>query len=107
MNVLLQGVAASVTPATTGAMTITMIGSIATITPTAACTFNASGGQAGSRFHFIVTTSGVSSFVLTFGTNFKSAGTLTTGTVTAKVFVVSFVCKDGTLWVEDSRTTAM
>jgi hypothetical protein len=78
-----------------------------TITPTGACTFNASGGKAGARCSFVVTTSGTSSFVLTFGTNFKSVGTLATGTTTAKVFVVSFVCKDGTLWAETGRTAAM
>jgi hypothetical protein len=54
----------------------------------------------------IVTTSGTSSFVLTFSTNFKAAGTLATGTVTAKVFQVSFMC-NGTTAIEQSRTAAM
>jgi hypothetical protein len=102
------GAAASTTPATTGAQTVTP-GSfdVYTITPTGACTFNASSGVAGRRCSFIVTTSGTSAFVLTFGTNFKTAGTLSTGTVTAKVFQISFTCKDGTLWVEEGRTVAM
>jgi hypothetical protein len=96
------------TPATTGAQTLTMTGKrIFTITPTGACTFNASGGFAGQSVNIIVTTSGTASYVLTFGTNFKSAGTLSTGTTSAKVFQVSFVCKDGTLWVEEGRTAAM
>jgi hypothetical protein len=103
----LQGIATTAAPATTGAMTVPMQGSVVTVTPSGACAFNASGGIAGARMHFIVTTSGTSSFVLTFGTNFKSAGTLATGTVTAKVFVVSFICKDGTLWIETGRTAAM
>jgi hypothetical protein len=100
--------AVSATPATTGAQAVTP-GSfeVYTITPTGACTFNASGGVAGRRCSFIVTTSGTAAFVLTFGTNFKAAGTLSTGTVTAKVFQVSFTCKDGTLWVEEGRTAAM
>jgi len=99
---------ASITPATTGAMALTMTNvSVFTITPTGACTFNASGGHIGQRVSLIITTSGTSAFVLTFGTNFKAAGTLSTGTTTAKVFQVSFTCKDGTLWVEEGRTAAM
>lgn len=101
------GIDAAATPATTGVMTVTMTNTVFTITPSGACTFNASGGLAGQSCTFIVTTSGVSSFVLTFGTNFKSIGTLATGTVTAKVFCVSFVCKDGTIWAETGRTVAM
>jgi hypothetical protein len=96
------------TPATTGTQTLAMAGkSVWTITPTGACTFNATGGFAGQRVGLIVTTNGTSAFVLTFGANFKAAGTLSTGTVTAKVFHVSFTCKDGTLWVEEGRTAAM
>ena len=96
------------TPATTGTQSLVMTGkSVFTITPTGACTFNASGGFAGQRVSLIITTSGTAAFVMTFGTNFKAAGTLSTGTVTAKVFQVSFTCKDGTLWVEEGRTAAM
>ncbi len=101
------GVDAAAAPATTGAMTVTMINTVVTITPTAACTFNGSGGLAGMRCTFIITTLGTSSFVMTWGTNFKTIGTLATGTVTAKVFSVTFVCKDGTTWIETGRTTAM
>ena len=101
--------AASATSATTGTQDVTP-GKVRvyTITPTGACTFNASGGVAGPKCTFIITTSGTAAFVLTFGTNFKSAGTLSTGTVTGKVFCVTFLCKDGTLWIEESlRTLAM
>jgi hypothetical protein len=98
----------STTPATTGTQTLLMgTMSVFTITPTGACTFNASGGIAGQRVSLIVTTSGTSAYVLTFGTNFKTAGTLSTGTTTAKVFQMSFTCKDGTLWVEEGRTAAL
>lgn len=101
--------ATAATSATTGTMTVNMPNGdkVYTITPTGACTFNGSGGKAGARCTFVVTTSGTSSFTLTWGTNFKVVGTLATGTVTAKVFAVSFVCKDGTLWVETGRTVAM
>jgi len=100
--------AASATPATSGTQAVTP-GSVDvyTITPTGACTFNSTGGTAGQRCTFSILTSGTSAFVLTFGTNFKSAGTLSTGTVTGKYFCVSFVCRDGTLWVETGRTAAM
>jgi hypothetical protein len=81
--------------------------SVFTVTPTGACTFNASGGIAGQRVSIIITTSGTTAYTLTFGTNFKVAGTLSTGTASGKVFVVNFVCKDGTLWVESGRTAAM
>jgi len=96
------------TPATTGVQTLPMAGkSVFTITPTGACTFNATGGFAGQRVSLIITTSGTTAYTMTFGTNFKTAGTLSTGIVTAKVFQVSFTCKDGTLWVEEGRTAAM
>ena len=57
-------------------------------------------------YSLVITTSGASSFVLTFGTAFKTTGTLATGTVTAKVFTINFVY-DGTNFNEVSRTTAM
>jgi hypothetical protein len=61
---------------------------------------------AGSICNLIVLTSGTNSFTITFGTGFKTTGTLATGTSDAKVFVVSFV-SDGTNLYEMSRTTAM
>lgn len=95
------------TSATTGTMTVSMTTSIITCTPTGAITLNASGGVAGQRATFVFTTSGVSSFVITFGTNFIKVGTLATGTTTGKTFCVSFLCTNGTQWVETGRTTAM
>lgn len=94
------------TPATTGAMTVSMATAVITITPTGACTFNASGGVAGQLVTFIITTSGTSSFVLTFGTNFRKVGTLATGTTSARFFAVTFRCVNGTIWQEISRTAA-
>jgi len=60
----------------------------------------------GQRLTLVITTSGGSSFTLTFGTGFKSVGTLATGTDTGKVFVVEFV-GDGVNFNEVARTTAM
>ena len=87
-------------------MTVSMGTEMITVTPTGACTFNATAGVTGQRITFIISTSGTTSFVLTFGTNFKAVGTLATGTVTAKVFTVSFIY-NGAVWTETGRTIAM
>lgn len=97
---------AAAAPATTGTMTINMTSSVITITPTGACTFNASGGVAGQIVTFSITTSGTTSFTLTFGTNFRKVGTLATGTTSARFFAVTFRCIDGTIWQEIGRTAA-
>lgn len=97
------------TPATTGTMSVPMNCHVLIITPDGDCTFNAdkARGDIGSMVTFYITTSGVTSRTLTFGTNFKSAGTLATGTTSARFFTVSFVCVDGIIWAEIGRTTAM
>jgi len=82
------------------------LATVYTLTPAQAETINAINCSAGKDVSLIVTTSGTSSFVLTFSTNFKTAGTLTTGTVSAKVFNVSFIC-NGTTATEMTRTAAM
>lgn len=97
---------AKAAPATTGTMTVVMSATVITITPTGACTFNASGGVAGATCTFVVTTAGTTSYTLTWGTAFKSTGTLSTGTVSGVVFTVSFVY-DGVNWSETGRTAAM
>lgn len=91
----------------TGTITVSMDGALKTITPTGACTFNANGGVLGQTCSFVVTTSGTTSYILTWGKNFKTIGTLATGIVTAKKFTITFICIDGTNWVEISRTTSM
>lgn len=97
-----------VLPATTGAMTVRMgYNNVYTITPTGACTFNASGGVIGERCSFVVTTSGTNAFVLTWSANFTTTSTLSTGTLTNKKFCITFVCTNGTQWVETARTIAM
>lgn len=92
-------------PAATGTMTATMDGQVKSITPVGSCTFNATGGRHGERCSFVITSS-ATSYTMTFGTNFKSAGTLATGTVAGKVFTVSFI-HNGFLWIETGRTVAM
>jgi hypothetical protein len=75
-------------------------------TPTQSATINATNVSAGSVVYIVITTSGTSSYTITFGTNFKATGTLATGVADGKVFTVTFV-SDGTNLNEVSRTTAM
>jgi hypothetical protein len=103
LSPILTGSAA--TPATTGTMTINMTTAVITITPTGACTFNAAnGGTAGQHVTFAITTSGTSSFTLTWGTNYRKTGTLATGTTSARFFAVTFVCVGSNIWQEIART---
>lgn len=93
------------TSATTGTMTVNMTTDIITITPTGACTFNAAnGGNIGQIVTFVITTSGTSSFTLTFGTNFRKTGTLATGTTSARFFAVTFRYVATNTWMEIART---
>lgn len=75
-------------------------------TPTGALLINASSVGQNHLLIVVVTTSGTTSYDITFGSNFKSAGVLATGAVTAKTFTVSFM-GDGTTYYEIARTAAM
>lgn len=59
---------------------------------------------AGSRASVIIKTSGSVSRTVTFGTGFKSQGTLATGNTADRFWVVNFV-SDGTVLYETGRTT--
>ena len=61
---------------------------------------------AGNKCTLVVVTSGTNSYTITFGTGFKTTGTLATGTVSGKVFLLNFF-SDGTNLYELSRTTAI
>ena len=79
----------------------------ATLTPGQNETINVTGAVTGRLYSLAVTTSGTTSWNLTFGTNFVTAsGVLATGTVTAKKFVVLFLAVGTELW-EVARTGAM
>jgi hypothetical protein len=108
-TVLRSGVTASL--ATTDPVdvsTVNATGNVIPYTPSQSATVNAASvtGTAGQDLTFVVTTGGTSSFTITFGTHFKSVGTLATGTVSGKVFVVRFV-SDGVNYNEVARTVAM
>ncbi len=76
------------------------------VTPNATATYTTSVAPAGAESSVIIVTSGTTSYTITFGTGFLSAGTLATGAVTAKTFVLNFV-SDGTTMIETSRTAAL
>ena len=76
------------------------------VTPTAAATYTTTVPAAGEHRTLIILTSGTTSRVITFGTGFKSRGTLATGTANARVFVFHWV-SDGVNLYEVSRTAAM
>jgi len=77
-----------------------------TLVPNATGNITSATAPAGQVITLIITTSGTTSYTITFSTGFKSTGTLATGTTTAKVFVIRFI-GDGTTFNEISRTTAM
>src|SRR5208337_1806037 len=95
----------SLTAGSTVAMSFSA-GTVFTLTPAQTETINASNCTAGQQASLIITTSGTTSYTLTFSTNFKTTGTLSTGTTTAKVFTISFMCNSSTA-TEMSRTAAM
>lgn len=95
-----------VTPGATPAINATL-GKVFTVVPAENEAFTTTGGIVGQEIILQVTTSGTSSYNLTFGTGFgANAGTLATGTADAKVFVIKFI-HNGTSFVEVSRTAAM
>jgi hypothetical protein len=79
---------------------------VAQVTPNATGTFTTTVPAAGTRSTLIVLTSGVTSYTMTFGTGFKTTGTLATGTVSARYFIFQFI-SDGTSVIEASRTVAI
>jgi hypothetical protein len=76
------------------------------VTPTGTATITSTVPAAGIASTIMILTSGASSFTITFGTGFRTTGTLATGTTTARYFMLSFI-SDGTVLVETSRTAAM
>jgi hypothetical protein len=61
---------------------------------------------AGATAYLKIITSGATSRVVTFGAGFKATATLATGTVTNRVFMLSFI-SEGTNLFETSRTTVI
>lgn len=76
------------------------------VTPNNNHTYTTTVPPSGHTSTIIILTSGTSSYTITFGSGFKTTGTLATGTVSSRVFVLQFI-SDGTSLYETSRTTAM
>jgi len=76
------------------------------VTPNASATYTTTIPAAGTRLTLIVLTSGTNSYTITFGTGFKTTGTLVTGTTSARYFNISFV-SDGSNVIETGRTVAI
>ena len=73
---------------------------IFTLAPGEDETLTASG--TGDMGTIIITASGSVSRTLTFGTGFRSSGTISTGTTAGRIFTITFAF-DGTNWNEVSR----
>jgi len=71
------------------------------VSPTVSITFNASSTPDGAEMKFIFNSNGGSQ-TITFGTSFRSTGTLSLGSVIGKAFTVSF-CADGHYFFETAR----
>jgi hypothetical protein len=76
------------------------------VTPTANATYTTTVPPAGHQRTILILTSGTTSRTITFGTGFKTIGTLATGTVSGRVFAISFL-SDGVNLYETGRTAAM
>jgi hypothetical protein len=82
------------------------VNKLTTVTISADTTVTTTVPKVGSTAYVIVITSGTTTRTVTFGTGFKSTGTLATGTDAARRFVFQFI-SDGTNLVEVSRTAAI
>ena len=108
-TVKLSSAAVALTPGTTVTLTVvkgTTLYTDTIVTDNQDQTINASGGgNAGDeiRIIFVTDAAGSNDEVITFGTNMRSAGTLTLANAASSRYVVSFV-SDGTKWNEVSRT---
>jgi len=76
------------------------------VTPSGNVTLTTTVPAAGASRAIILIQSNTSAKTVTFGTGFKTTGTLALGTTASRAFVVTFV-SDGTNLYEKARTVAM
>lgn len=76
------------------------------LTPNSTRTVTSAVPRAGETRQLIILTSGTTSYTLTFGTGFKTTGTLATGATSVRRFVINFT-SDGMSLIETSRTVAI
>lgn len=83
------------------------VSNYSTLTPARDMTLNAANNlplaNVMQEWTLLITTSGVVSYTLTFGTNFEATGTLATGATSGKHLTIKFVSLGGK-WVEVSRS---
>jgi hypothetical protein len=79
------------------------LGDVFTLTPVGDVTIDALSAPVDAKIVVIITTSGTSPHTISFGTDFDSAGTIATGTVSGVIFTISF-CGNGTALVETARS---
>lgn len=101
----LSTVVTALTPSATVSVDPTL-GGVFTLVPAQAENINAASVINGTSIIFVITTSGTTTYNVTFNTNFKSTGVLATGAVSGKVFTIEFIGAGG-VYNEVSRTTAM
>lgn len=91
-----------------GGVTVDLsVGMVYSLDPNGNITLNAaSTGYTCQEITILIYQFTTTAITVTFGTNFRTTGTLALGTTNNKVFVVKFVNNGGT-WLEVSRTTAM
>lgn len=82
------------------------VNEVVQITPNANRTLTTTVPLPGTKRTVIFLTSGATSYTQTFGTGFRSAGTLATGTVANRYFVLEFI-SNGTVLIETRRTAAI
>lgn len=76
------------------------------LTPNSTRTLTTTIAPRGQVRTLIILTSGTTSYTLTFGSGFKSTGTLATGATSVRYFIIEFL-SDGTNMIETSRTVAI
>lgn len=79
---------------------------VSQVTISANTTLTTTVPPAGTTARVIIITSGTTSRTVTFGTGFRTTGTLATGTADSRRFVITFI-SDGTQLLECSRTAAI
>ena len=80
------------------------LGEMFTLVPAQSCTINASSVPAKhQRISINIQSSGTTPYVVTFGTNLKSSGTINTGTVSGLNFLINFD-SNGVAFIEPNRT---
>lgn len=102
-SVIYSDTISTLTPGATISLDPTL-GGMFLLTPTQSCTINAASVPTNHRRIVIhVTTSGTSSYTVTFGSNFRSTGTLATGTVSGVTYTIGFE-SNGVSFFETGRT---